>query len=195
MLSAPKGPAQAQGGAAMIEILVSIVITTFGLLALAGLQTKMNAALMESYQRSQAITLLQDMAQRIQTNLDQAASYVSGSAFGTGHSPASNCLTGATRAAVDLCEWSKALKGAAETAGGESVGAMIGARGCVEQIQAPNPAAGVCEPGIYRVTVAWQGLNSTVVPAVSCGANQYGSDDSLRKAITTQVFVPLPGCS
>ncbi|MCM2252771.1 MAG: type IV pilus modification protein PilV, partial [Ramlibacter sp.] len=52
--------AAAQRGAALLEVLVAILITAFGLLALAGLQTRMNAAMMESYQRAQALTLLED---------------------------------------------------------------------------------------------------------------------------------------
>ena len=105
------------------------------------------------------------------------------------------CTAPVTRAQIDLCEWSQALQGSAETQGSTLVGGMIGARGCVEQIQAANAATGICQPAIYRVTIAWQGFNSTVVPAVNCGAGQYGSDDTLRKAISLQVVTPLPNCS
>lgn len=186
-----------QAGAALIEVLVSILITAFGLLALAGLQTRMNAALMESYQRAQALTLLRDMTQRIQANLNQNGAYVTAAAAGTGDAAPADCSTLAapTRAQLDLCEWSNALKGAAETKAGANTGAMIGARGCVQQLQAANPAIGVCQPASYRVTVAWQGMNATVAPAVSCGVDQYGADDSLRKVVSSRVVIPLPTCS
>lgn len=185
-----------QRGAALIEVLVSILIVSFGLLALAGLQTKMNSALLEAYQRAQALTLLEDMTQRIQANQTLSGDYVVAS-LGTGDGvTTADCTTLGTRALIDRCEWSKTLKGAGTTnAGGDNIGAMIGARGCVEQLQAPNPASGVCQPGIYRVSVAWQGMNPTVVPAVACGANQYGGDDSLRKVVSSRVIVPLPACS
>ena len=52
----------------MIEALVSLVIIMFGLLGLAGLQTRMQQAEFESYQRSQALILLYDMVDRINTN-------------------------------------------------------------------------------------------------------------------------------
>ena len=183
-----------QRGAAMMEILVSILITAFGLLALAGLQTKMNAALMESFQRSQALTLVQDMTQRLQANRDQNT-FFAASAMGTNDGQPASCAAAGNRAQIDLCEWSNALKGAAEkTTANTNIGAMIGARGCVEQLQAPNPALGICQPGRYRVTVVWQGMNSTVAPAVTCGQNQYG-DETLRKAVSTQVVIPLPTCS
>lgn len=189
-----RSAARGQNGAALIEVLVSILIVSFGLLALAGLQTKMNSALMESYQRAQALTLLEDMTQRIQVNQSMSSNYVAAS-LGTGDGLTTNCSTLATRALIDRCEWSNALKGAAATNSGNNIGAMIGARGCVEQLQAANGAAGICQPAIYRVTVAWQGLNATVVPAVACGANQYGDDDSLRKTVSSRVIVPLPACS
>lgn len=184
-----------QRGAAMMEILVSILITAFGLLALAGLQTKMNAALMESFQRAQALTLVQDMTQRLQANRDQNASYITASPVGTGDAAPVSCAAAGTRAQIDLCEWSNALKGAAEKSAIDvNIGAMIGARGCVEQLQAPNPAVGVCQPGKYRLSVVWQGMNSTVTPAVTCGQDAY-SDETLRKVVSTQVVIPLPSCS
>jgi type IV pilus assembly protein PilV len=183
-------------GAALLEVMVSILITSFGLLALAGLQTKMNAALLESYQRAQALVLLEDMTQRIQANQGLSVNYIAAT-LGTGDGLPVDCSGLATRALIDRCEWSNALKGAAEVNadGSQNLGAMIGARGCVEQLQAANAAMGVCQPAILRVSVAWQGMNATVAPAVSCGANLYGADDSLRKAVSSRVIVPLPACS
>lgn len=192
--SAPRGQ-RGQRGGTLIEVLVSILIASFGLMALAGLQTTMNSALLESYQRTQALTLLQDMVQRMETNQADAGSYVTGTeaALGTADDKPTLCNTG-TRAERDQCEWSNLLKGASETAGSTPVGAMIAGRGCIEQVQAPDPSAGVCQPGIYRVTVAWQGLNRTEAPALACGNGEY-SDEPLRKAVATQFLVPLPNCS
>lgn len=199
MLKPRCGPGACQRGAALIEVLVAILITAFALLALAGLQTRMNAALMESYQRAQALMLLQDMTQRMQSNMNQALTYVTGtgSPAGTGDAAPADCTSLVTpnRAQVDLCEWSNALKGAAEVKDATSVGGVIGARGCVEQVQVANPASGICQPAVYRITIAWQGMNSTVTPAVACGANQYGNDDALRKAVSSRVVVPLQTCS
>jgi type IV pilus assembly protein PilV len=199
MLSAgltSRGSSRRERGAALLEVMVSILITSFGLLALAGLQTKMNAALLESYQRAQALILLEDMTQRIQANQGLSANYIAAT-LGTGDGLPVDCSGLATRALIDRCEWSNALKGAAEVNadGSKNLGAMIGARGCVEQLQAANAAMGVCQPAILRVSVAWQGINATVAPAVSCGANLYGADDSLRKAVSSRVIVPLPACS
>jgi type IV pilus assembly protein PilV len=98
--------------------------------------------------------------------------------------------------ARDKCEWSNALKGAAEKTGSSLIGAMIGARGCIEQLQLRDISVGVCKPGVYRVTVVWQGLNPTAAPSLTCAsAFSYGSTTALRRAIATNVTLGLPSCS
>jgi len=168
-------------GFSMIEVLITIVILMIGLLGLAGLQTKALTAQMEAYQRSQALILLKDMADRINANRKNAALYVT-AGVGTGAA----CPTaGATVASVDLNEWCNALLGAAEVQDTAKVGAMIGARGCITQTVAP--ATGV--PSQYLVAVAWQGLNSTVIPSITCGQNQYGANDALRRVVALPVNI------
>jgi len=175
MLSPTRMSLAAERGTSMVEVLVTMVILAFGLLGVAALQTRIGVAEMESYQRAQALLTLSQMAERMSANAAQAANYVG--TFGTGDTQPSNCATayptqGPNR---DLCEWSGALKGAAEqSSGGANVGGMQGARGCVTQIQAPNPATGVCTAGIYQVAVAWQGLVPTVANfALACGTGSY----------------------
>ena len=41
-------------GSSLVEVMVTLVILAFGLLGVAGLQTKVGVAEMESYQRAQA---------------------------------------------------------------------------------------------------------------------------------------------
>lgn len=193
MLSEP-GAGLDQGGATLLEVLITLVITAFGLLGLATLQLKIQAAEMEAYQRAQAVLLAADMVERISANRGNAVAYATGGAnpLGTGDGLAAPCPT-ATGATRDLCEWSSALKGASERSATGTVGAMIGARGCIEQLQAPNATGPACLPAIYRVTVAWQGLAGTAAPALSCARDLYGSDAS-RRAIASQITIGLPGC-
>lgn len=190
-------PRRTAAGFSMVEVLVTLLIVTFGLLGLAGLQMKLQTSEMESYQRAQALVLLNDMSERIAANNGNAASYVSASSIGTGDAQPTSCTgLAAGSAARDLCEWSNELKGSAETTtGAANAGAMIGARGCITQVQAPNPASGVCLPGIYQVAVAWQGIVRTARPAISCGQTQYGTDEGYRRVISRIVTVGLPGCS
>jgi type IV pilus assembly protein PilV len=183
-------------GTTMLEVLITIVILAFGLLGLAGLQSKIFVTEMESYQRGQAVLLLNDMVERINANRNAAATYVlaAGTTLGTGDAEPADCSGAAAGTARDKCEWSNELKGAAETSGGAKVGGMIGALGCVDLIQAQDATAGVCRPGIYLVTVAWQGLNATSIPSATCGQNAFGSDDRLRRALSARVSIGLPSC-
>jgi type IV pilus assembly protein PilV len=195
-------------GATLLEVLITIVILAFGLLGLVGLEAKMQTSEVESYQRAQALLLLNDMVDRMNAQLGSANAlaapgdvpavdgYASSTeVYGTGHSDPSPCPT-AQGAARDQCEWSMALKGAAETKSGANLGAMIGARGCIVQLQAPNTNTGVCTPGIYLVSVAWQGLNMTAAPAAgaTCGQNSYG-DEKYRRIVSARVVIGLPSCS
>ncbi|WP_420475721.1 type IV pilus modification protein PilV [Noviherbaspirillum sp. ST9] len=176
----------AQRGTSMIEVLVTIVILTFGLLGLVGMQSRLQLSQMDAYQRAQALVLLDDMASRMANNRETATlpSYVTnGSVLGTGHT--CSISSGSTRQQRDVCEWSNALQGAAETSGSSRIGAMAGARGCIE------PVVGTSN---YRVIVAWQGMGPTVVPANDCGAGEYkntqgSTDERFRRTISTIVSI------
>ena len=188
-------------GFSLIEVLVTIVILLIGLLGLAGLQGRALTSQMESYQRSQALILLKDMADRIDANRKNAASYITITPLGTGGTyPASCSASGvcATTADSDLWSWNNALQGAAEIqTGGTNVGAMIGARGCVYQVAAP--VSGVATT--YSIVVAWQGLSNTAAPDAStatssgqCGLNQYKDRngtpvEALHRAIALPISV------
>lgn len=183
-----------QAGTTLIEILVTVVILAFGLLGIAAFQAKAQVGSMEAYQRAQAVVLMEDMQARITATPNLAASYVT-TGVGTGDLPA-NCNALTNRPDQDKCEWSQALRGTAEMKGTASVGAMLGARGCVTQVVAPNPTNNACQHGIYIVSVAWQGMHKTKAPpaGLTCGRNQYG-DEQLRRVVSTRVSVAVPRCT
>lgn len=208
-------PHRGSRGSTLLEVLVTLGILAFGLLGLAGLQSKIQQANVESYQRAQAAILLSDMVERMNVApaIDEASvscyaratdaereaclarrvdGYVTWSTLGTGEWWWGTCPT-APGAARDKCEWSKALKGSAELQSSRRVGAMIGARGCVTRVQVPDPTPAVCTPGVYLVSVAWQGLHPTVAPQNACAADLYGND-TLRRVVSARVVVGLPGC-
>lgn len=184
-----------QRGTSLLEVLITIVILAFGLLGLAGLQSKIQLAEMESFQRGQATLLLSDMNERISANRANADLYfqAASSPVGTGDTQPEDCTTVAAGTAFDICEWSNALKGASEKMGATNTGAMLGGRGCVTQVQAPNPAAGVCQPGVFRITVVWQGMNPTTVSPLTCGQGSY-NPDTTRRAISSLITLGLPTC-
>jgi len=181
-----------QRGITLIEVLITIVILAFGLLGIAVFQSKASVGSIESYQRAQAVILLDDMTARVQGNPENAAFYESTN-IGTGDDQPADCSALGTGATRDVCEWSNLLKGAAETDSDTKVGAMIGARGCITLLQAADRSAGVCRPGIVQVAVAWQGLHATQAPSLDCGQRQFG-DESYRRLISAQVLIPLLDC-
>jgi type IV pilus assembly protein PilV len=214
MLSARHG---FERGSTLLEVLVTLGILAFGLLGLAGLENKIALVNVESYQRAQANLLLSDMVARMNVAPAINASavscyslstdalkdaclaarvdgYASTTVFGTGDATQPSPCPTAAGPARDQCEWSVALRGAAERRSSSvNVGAMADARGCITRIQAPNPAPAVCTPGVYLVTVAWQGYNKTIAPTSACGTGLYG-DDALRRVASARVVVGLPGC-
>jgi type IV pilus assembly protein PilV len=176
-----------QTGVTMIEVLVSLLIIVLGLLGLAGMQVRMQQAEFESYQRSQALVLLYDMVDRINTHRVTASCFAFTSGTGTPYlgvsanaSPSCGVSSGANNtAAVDaMNEWSSLLQGSAASG---NAGAMVGARGCVS-----------LNAGVYTVAVAWQGTVDTSEPkmddgttTINCGNNQYGSETRRRAVATT----------
>ena len=172
-----------QRGTTLIEVLVTFIIMAIGLLGVAGLQTRLQASEMEAYQRTQALMLVNDMANRMATNRNAAASYVIAT---TGTGAGVTCPTAtATTVQKDLKDWCNALQGAAETSGGSNVGAMVGGRGCVEDLGSNQ----------YLITVAWQGLTPIATPpaSVACGAGSYDTancaGDLCRRTVTTLVNI------
>lgn len=182
---------RSEAGTSLIEVLITMVILAFGLLGLAGMQSKLHLTTVESYQRAQAIVLLNDLSERINANRALADSYVTAN-LGTGDGEPEDCSGVAAGPSRDKCEVSNALKGAAEKKADVNAGAMTNARGCVERVQPVNTVT--CTPGIYKVTVAWQGLHKTKEPEDSCGSGMYGGD-GYRRAISVTVAVGTPTCS
>lgn len=172
-------------GFTLIEVMIAILILSFGVLGLAGLQARAMTAETESFSRAQALLLLQDMTTRLAANSAgfAAGSYAhSGVVYGTGYSgstPACDALpvTPATEADVanaDVCAWSDALKNAVN---------LRNARGCIE--------AGAVASEVL-VSVAWQGRDTAVAPAADqpCASAQIASG---RRVVSQRVRFPALG--
>lgn len=167
----------------MLELLVALVVSLVTLMGAAGLVVRTVQQEVESYQRLQALTLAQDMVDRLNVNRQVADCY---SNDATGRELGADAVTANVasidcgssdqdaRAEADLLAWHNALLGASEqTGGGTNLGAMIGARGCITKIVALDRT--------YRITVAWQGMNETVAPTNNaCGQNDYGPEERRR---------------
>ena len=159
---------------ALIEVLVTTTIVAIGVLGLAQLQARTALAEVEAQQRTQALVLARDMADRLLANRSNAALYVAddyGIAVGT--------CDASTTVARDRCAWGAALSGVDERLGGAAVGGLRNGRGCVSQSTG----------GRYRVAVVWQGMLPTVAPATDCGRGSYAVDTH-RRAVVVPIELP-----
>jgi type IV pilus assembly protein PilV len=192
------GLGRREAGFSLIEVLVSILILMFGILGMAGMQVRATQAEFESYQRQQALLLLQDMVDRVQANRVVASCYTVTNAatgspyFGTGASigtqsatvspcdaaPAGTPAQSAT-AVADVTEWSDALFGVSEQKAGGSIGVMLGARGCITDLGG----------NVVNVSIAWQGTVATGAPpaALTCGLGLFGADDAKRRVVSASI--------
>jgi len=185
---------QAQAGFSLIEVLISMVIVAIGLLGLAGLQARAMNAEFESYQRSQAVLLANDMVERMRMSRTSYGKFknVSSATTGSGYLGTTGVGSFAVDCAstdagdISLCEWDSLLTGTAETTGGSKVGAMIGARGCVTY-DAATEIAGVADSGVFTVSVAWQGTQDTVASTSNlCATGLYGAE-ARRRVISMSI--------
>ena len=200
-----------QGGFTLIEVLVALLVLTIGLLGLVGVQVVSQNAELESYQRAQAMVLMNDIVDRINANRKAATCYAittSSSAgtpyigatgsgqYNTGSFSCSALATNPTAVAtaqtdVQLIE--QMLQGAGEATSGNRIGAMIGARACIGFDTASQS---------YTVAIAWQGVTQTFSPASwdatinpaiarNCALNLYGTDSQRRVVWTTLLVASL----
>lgn|SRR5512134_2659457 len=190
-------------GFTLLEVLVALFIVAIGMLGAVGLQAYSHRAAFEAYQRAQALILVRDMADRIQSNRSVVNCFAvttdpTGTPFvGTagsgylagGNLPCAAAIAGYAQAQQGLTEWDAALKGAGEVLGGAKVGTMVGARGCISATA--DPATGML---VYTVAVAWQGdaplfaitdPQNPPRPAVACGEGLYGNEAQRRVVWTT----------
>lgn len=198
-------------GFSMLEVLLTIFIVTVGLLGLVGMQVIAQEQEFESYQRAQALVLMNDVLDRINSNRKAAACYAITTNSGTG-SPylgtagagkydvgAYSCPslvtnpTAQARAGLDLAFIDELLLGASETntASAAKIGSVVGARGCIGFDAATQS---------YSVAIAWQGQSATFSPASwasapdfakNCAKDLYGTDTQRRVVWTTLLIANL----
>ena len=171
----------------MVEAMVTVVVVAFGLLGVAGLVSRSFVAEVDGTQRTQAVLLLQDMTTRIEANRGNVAGYITDDVAGiTGYVADTTtlvvCDPAAALAARDRCEWGRMLAGANEQVDTRNAGVLVGAVGCVYEIDAFNR--------IYAVSIAWEGMSAGPAPIVDnnfrpnrCGEGRFG-DETRRRVIT-----------
>ena len=124
-------------GFSIIEVLITLLVFSVGLLGYASLQNRAQKAQLEVYQRVYALNLVDYMVDQIRSNpLAQGCYGLAATEVGTGFSGSYSCSsygTAETQAQVvdAVNEWSDLLKGTGEVIDGTSVGGLLNARGCI----------------------------------------------------------------
>lgn len=187
-------------GFSLVEVMVTIVLLTLGLLGVFGLQGRAANVELESYQRSQAIALAREMEANIRaartefiTVSAQDLSSLDGSVYvGVDGDGSVNCDAPVGVAAASLCAWGDVLTGDQEVdSSGTAVGAMIGARGCLIRPATPELNA---LADLY-VVVVWRGVTEgSALPAEAltslCAADVDDIPANLRRGVALRVIVP-----
>ena len=178
--SACRASRQRAAGFSLIEILVTLLIIAFGLLALAGFVIKSTTLTADTTQRARAAILLSDMSTRMISNKSRAAAYANATTVhGTVNGDCSGFTTPATIAARNLCEWNNLLVGSNDAQAGGNA-SQLGYRGCIKQPISAEPN--------YVITIAWGALTPGVPPADTCAQNAFG-DEGLRRVLRSEVRI------
>lgn len=104
--SSPSAP-RAQRGFGMIEVMVAVLVLAVGVMGFAGLQTRAVRASGDSYYRTQAMAIAQDLAERMRANSTQKAYYLTTTLW-SGTAATTNCITG-TCSAQGMADYDAAV--------------------------------------------------------------------------------------
>lgn len=195
-------------GATLIEVLIAMLVLAVGILGLMGLQINGKRTNYEALQRSAAVSLAQDMMNRMRanpnvaptitfldTNYDTGTTYASnGGGVGGGQitTAPTDCATATCSptqlAAYDLWAWENKLDDAVTSNG------LINPTGCIDvDLTAPDGS-------LVTVMVAWESkidLDQTALlarmPALKCGGDgsgtKYGTGNTRRQAVISTTFL------
>ncbi|WP_324768164.1 type IV pilus modification protein PilV [Pokkaliibacter plantistimulans] len=114
-------PCAGQRGVGLIEILVALIVLAIGLLGVAALQTSSLRNNQSSFDRANAVVLVNDIVERMRANASVAKSDGYSLAFSSSSSNSCPLPTGSSRADVDLSEWRTTI---IDTLGDSACGAV-----------------------------------------------------------------------
>lgn len=183
-------------GFTLLEVLVSIVVFSIGLIGIAKLQIVSKQSSYDSLQRVIATSLVQSIVDRMRSNGTELATYVTtdgSSTLGGGTistEPTPTCVAGNTCTALQLAlhdrwEIEQAVDGVAETNGGNSVGGLASPTICLT-----GSSSGAA--GVYTVALAWRGkmaLSNPTIDACGSSTTNYGTNNVYRRVIVLQTYI------
>ncbi|MCJ8340812.1 MAG: type IV pilus modification protein PilV [Pseudomonadales bacterium] len=146
-----------QCGSGLIEILVTVLVVSVGLLGMASLQLKSMSLNHTAYQRLQAVNLAYEMADSIFVNSTEAAA---GEYTLTLADNSSNASDNTSVAFSDVTEWIAAAS--RRLPAGDIA------------IDAPQVMAAAANVAVYKITVCWLDKNANLALPNDCGAADRG---------------------
>ena len=186
-------------GFTLIEVLVTFVILSIGLLGVVSLQALSKTSQHQGIQRTRAVAIADGMLEKIRANPAGLTTYVAGvgDPLGGGtitSEPSPDCVSGTCTptemAAHDLWEWEQALDGMAVTVdgGATATAGLINPQACLTF----TASTGKIRTGLLQVLVQWSDLRETIdavqTGEAACGGVSAGGDDFRRK-VTVSTFV------
>ena len=178
----------------MIEVLITLVIVSIGVLSSIALQLLSKRSNYDAAQRTTAAHLAEDLLERMRANPAALLDYSTVGVVGNGSrgvAPAVDCgavaadCTEADLAAYDLWQWEQLLDGNLELSAGAGAGGLVAPAACIR-----GPAFG--GNGVYTVAIAWRGLTELANPVVdNCGegSGNYGAGDVNRRVLVVRTFI------
>jgi type IV pilus assembly protein PilV len=182
-----------QRGYSLLELLVTLLVFSVGMLAVAGLQTVSKQANYEGMQRTTAAHVAYGLLEDMRVNGDAIDIYRAAGEIGEGSrgdEPAPNCSTGspcnsAQQANHDLWVWEQMLDGNLETSGGAGAGGLLLPRLCIS-----GPALGGA--GLYQVTIVWHGsaaMTNAIDDACGLLTGNYGANNEFRRIMRIPTYI------
>lgn len=170
-----------RNGFSLIEVMVSLVILTVGLIGIFNLHIVAKRGSFESFQQTQASYYANDIINRMRLNPTQLANYVNGSPYSGNPTAVSKNCEGAAICSTaemtnwDIFEWQSSFTGASETVGTKNVGGLSTATGCIQQ-----------NGDTVTVILSWEGIRST---SDSGDENSCGTESDKRRIYTIETVI------
>jgi len=187
-------PRRSQAGISLIEVLVTTLVLSIGVLGVAGLGAFAKRSTYEAVQRSLASEMGYALLEEMRMNKTALATYVATAAVGggtLGTEPAPDCdapgasCNAAELAAHSLWLWERVIDSGMESNAGVASGGLLSPSACIA-----GPGGGAA--GVYIVTVVWRGVTEIADSGLTnCGdgSGLYGAGNAYRRVVVVQSYI------
>ncbi|WP_285164685.1 type IV pilus modification protein PilV [Shewanella goraebulensis] len=177
-----------RNGFSLIEVMVSLVILTIGLVGIFNLHIVAKRGSFESFQQTQASYYANDIINRMRMNRSELINY-QGSYSGTTSAPAKACdvnvggnsiCTSVETRVWDLYQWERMFQGDSEQSSGTNVGGLDSSVACID-INGRD----------VTVVMTWRGVraSSDGLSEASSFAKSCGTSNDRRRALVIETAI------